>query len=320
MGSFVSPFFRIGVFMNKIKRFLTILSLVLSVAMVFSYISVSLVNEDIYKNFQESITRPPEQKEFGGKTIASYDFSEDLVFNSRYDYEDYPGVFNEGSIKYGSINTNNGRFEFRSDEAGVYDSPYFGFYLKDTQTSKSDGLRLDSCDYITIDYNMSTSTGYIFDNCQLSLDVRNSDLSFAKGRSRLQMFNIDAYQGLYKINSFEGQEMTLDDTDVNHFTWVIYINHEDISSSWALIYVNGYYAFTFTNIFISESCSIASFRFDRSDKYATEGWAESICFDNFTVNVFGEGSGSYNGAISSLFEDSSITLDDCIDSILYSGN
>lgn len=305
---------------SGVKKFFITISLILSVAMVFSYMSASVVNDDIYKNFQESITRPSVQKEFGGQTIASYDFGERLVFNSRYDYEDYPGVFNEGSIKYGYINTDDGCFEFRNDESGVYDSPYFGFYLKDTQTSKSDGLRLDSCDYITIDYNMSTSTGYIFDNGQLSLDVRNSDLGFARGSSRLQMFNIDAYQGLYKINSFEGQEMTINDSSLNHFTWVIYINHEDISSSWALIYVNGYYAFTFTNIFASESCSIASFRFDRSDKYATEGWAESICFDNFTVNVFGEGAGDYNGAIASLFEDSSITLDDCIDSVLYEGD
>lgn len=303
---------------SGVKKFFITISLILSVAMVFSYMSASLVNDDIYKNFQESITRPSVQKEFGGQTIASYDFSEDLIFNSQYDYEDYPGVFNEGSIKYGSIDTNYNYFRFMNEETGVYKSPYFGFYLKDTQTSKSDGLRLDSCDYITIDYDM-WSNDCFFDNGQIALDVRNSNSAFAKGSSRLQMFVMDAYFQKGKINSYEGQECTIDMTPRYHYTWVIYINHNDISSSTAQIYLDGKCIFTFVDIFASDACTISSLRFDRSDKYCSE-FTESICFDNFTVNVFGEGDGDYNGAIASLFEDSSITLDDCVDSILYEGD
>lgn len=249
---------------------------------------------------------------YGRRTIASYNFSEPLVFNNCNDYDDYKGVLNEGSIKYGSINTDGGYFEFENDVAGVKNNPYFGFYANSNQEDSNDGLDLFSCDFITIDYDMWSDNVYP-DGMTLRLDVRDSDYVFTRTDGKLTIFSSDEK----KIVSSDGTEFEFDSmSDVIHYTWVVAIDHEDLSSSVAYVYINGSYVFTLENIFSDDVLLFRALRFDANMTFTTTG-SESLCVDNFVINIFGSGDGSYDGELISLFNDKDISLYDCSDSILY---
>lgn len=291
---------------NKTKKIITIVSIILSAVMLFSVIS--------FMPSKVSIGKAPA---FGGIRLIRNEFTEALVFENKSDFEPYPGVFLEnGSVRYGAPDTDDGYFRYSTDEFNTGDvNSYMGFYLRDSQTTKTDGLYLSKYDYITIDFDMWSDTTY-FSDMKLKLDVRSSNGGFACGNDLIRIQSGPVPSLLLngeKVRTFNGPY------DINHLTWVISINNDNLADSYAYLYVDGKYVCVIDDIFTNSSLYISNFRLEtNSGSVALEG--TSICFDNFEVNAFGDGGGDYKGELTSLFADPEIRLENCIDSILYNGN
>ena len=97
-----------------------------------------------------------------------------------------------------------------------------------------------------------------------------------------------------------------------HITYVVKLNHGRNSDTYT--YLNGE--------FFSSSMNTHT-TFDKIDQFRVyfpsyhNNSGVSVCFDNVQIMTFGNGDETYDGSISTCFDDTSIRLQDVSDSVLY---
>ena len=119
-------------------------------------------------------------------------------------------------------------------------------------------------------------------------------------------FTIHGQEGYVKLKEFNG-------TEPIHVTYVI----KAVKSSGKYypqiaLYLDGEKAITTV---LSETKDLASIRISLSKQIVEAN--KSVCLDNIQVSTFGDGSGSYDGAIASAFSENGYKLTKCADSVLY---
>ena len=128
----------------------------------------------------------------------------------------------------------------------------------------------------------------------------------AKGNDNYLTFENSAY----KSEPFDCTKRT-------HITYVVAMNvSSDGYFPEVSVYVNGNYVVTFKNA-IGNDVDLTKMRITCASSSSNKVVGTSVCVDNVTVATFGNGDGSYSGDISELFEDYSIELSECADSVLY---
>lgn len=247
---------------------------------------------------------------FGGTNFLSLDF-EDIDYSNPGDSILFEDNINSSNATYVSTYIEGGKFkaEFDYDYTNTTpDNSHFGFGI----ASNYDGAAysLSDKDYfsIDIDYTIDNFTN----NFSLYLMSRKALGEYTVSGNRI--YGILDSNGNLNFSTKINTDTFICEDSTFHLTAVFEVNHNSLSSSRVLFYINGEYFTSFTYI-TDEALEFTTFRFHAAEEVWTSQAA--IYADNVSFNYFGDGSGTYSGALSELFNNPDIDLTTCTDSILY---
>ena len=260
----------------------------------------------------EAVASKAAVKPENGNVINYVSFSE-VVSSDKSQISNIPGFVGESYIRYGNISTLDHYLEFTTPDndsnAGMDSS--FRFSVKEN----GHALSLEYVDYVTVDFDLWTNTDYVNEIAFYFVDSeRNIDAN-----PRLLLKN--NYQGstypvLKSSTDYAFVEDLFEPTKPIHITFVCKIQggQYEPATSETLVYLDGKLLTSGVNNFTHYNLSSFELYFRASGK-SQQG--VSVCMDNFQVTTFGDGSENYTGALSDLYNDHSLTLDNCADSVLY---
>ena len=248
---------------------------------------------------------------FGGTVMSSYTFDESVSFD--YLNKVALGGFNP-AIKYGQFTTEDGyaKFYTTSADVGVSLDSFFGISLQE----ESEHIYFNEFDYLTVDFDIWTDSEYIL---PINFVFMNEISGGSASTSNLKIYN-NSSDGIGPYltingNEFDYQYKVLESKERTHITFVIKSNSYVMNGLPKVsVYVDGELK-SIDNISITNlGYKLAVLRMQIPQHSVVED--TSLCIDNFTVSTFGSGSG-YKGALNDIFGDSTKTLTDCVDSVLY---
>ena len=253
---------------------------------------------------------------FGGTVLASKTFDGETVT-----FENGVGKPNMGSFnpnaKYGIFTTEDGYAKVYTTEAhaGIESDSFFAIYANEER----EAIDLSCFDYLTIDFDLWTDSEYIspihfifLENWQTNLTSTNH---FTITKQSDDCYYLDINSG-YRI------QRIISTSEVLHFTFVVKTNTKSSGTSAGispnvLIYLNG-------EFITEEACEITNFtQFEQLRMLFIKQTVEagkSVCVDNIQVSKFGTSTNNYHGALSDAYNDHSINLTECADSVLYNKN
>ena len=262
----------------------------------------------------------PTVAEFGGAELINHDFENIEYSTSGYLYQDYmyssiTGLSNASSI----VENGNFKLKLAYDESNVTpENGHFGFGIP---VDQPDLIDVSVYDYMTFDADYTINE--IYDEFQIYSIFRDSKTSVDSYSDGLLISLSQNDDGTDSISfslfsERESSDKTVFTVDGNsfHLTYVFEFNKQDISDSRCFIYINGQYAFSTEFLYYaSNPVEFGVMRHHFSNSILKS--SGSIEIDNVNFYTFGDGDGTYDGALTDLFEDTSIKLEDCTDSILY---
>ena len=244
---------------------------------------------------------------FGGEELLKLDFA-----NIEYSNTDgllYQDHINSsvGAAPNFSAFVANDAFYFSIDE-NMYDETledaHFGFGIA---SNLSPNYNVSDFDYLTLDVRYTLESIYnSFDiYCKLK-DVDGQPVNSINLRCVP-----DPENNFISITTNDKISITVDGNELN-VTYVYHFDHINQSTS-SSVYINGEYLTT--RELSSEVASFCTLRyhFNKVNTY----WSGSVKVDRVEYYTFGNGDGTYSGAIRELFEDPSMKLSECTDSIHY---
>ena len=251
---------------------------------------------------------------FGGTTINNLTFSE-IVYKDVLNGTERGSAqgYSLGGITPGFITTESGylHYETRAEDLEEYSDKtsqiYFGIH-NDTKQGFVQPVYKSTFEYMTIDFDVWSDTQY-FSRMAFKLQGKDSEGNTVNEQTYYEIYRYEGrvYLAYYESNLIDICEIG----DRVHLTFVISRVDSKIK-----LYVDGEYKHT--NNYKSDMESLIYLR-----AYFGQGFVEEGCFvnfDNFTVSTFGEATGTYTGAIRSAYNDTSINLTECADSVLYNKN
>ena len=252
---------------------------------------------------------------FGGKILASKNFDGEIVTFENGVGKPNMGAFNPNA-KYGIFTTEDGYAKMYTNDshAGTESDSFFSIYANEER----EVVELTSFDYMTIDFDLWTDSDYIspinfmfLENWQTNVSSTNH-LMITKGSD-----------GEYLLSSNDGEHYRqISTSEKMHFTFVLKTKANNSGypkplNPKLLVYVNG--EFISGNVcYISEFLQFEQLRI--FFVYQTVESGKSVCVDNIQVSTFGTSANSYHGALDNAYNDHSINLTECADSVLYNKN
>ena len=255
---------------------------------------------------------------FGGTVLASKTFDGETVT-----FENGVGKPNMGSFnpnaKYGIFTTEDGYAKVYTTEAhaGIESDSFFSIYANEER----EAIDLNGFDYLTIDFDLWTESEYISPIHFIFLENWQTNLT-----STMHFMITKDAEGCYymDINGYAFEVKPISTSELLHFTFVVKTNtNANISgttvsiSPKVLIYVNG-------EFITDAACKMTSFtQFEQLRMLFIKQTVEagkSVCVDNIQVSKFGTSTNNYHGALDNAYNDHSINLTECVDSVLYNKN
>ena len=241
------------------------------------------------------------QDVFGGFVTQQIDFSNGADHN-----------FNFAANKYGTKTYENGYVKLYTTEAdeGIEIDNHMSIYLCSSQSA----ISLSAVDYITVDFDIWTEDELIMPITML-FGNSNGD-RFTSGAPKIYKntegvgyFTIHGQESYVKLKKFNG-------TEPIHVTLVISpLKSGSDYYPQICMYLDGERAITTV---LGATSDLYSLRFGMGRQTVSAN--KSVCMDNIQVSTFGDGSGSYDGAIATAFSENGYNLTECIDSVLYNKN
>lgn len=312
---------------TKISGFKSVMLLIVSV------LALVLIFGAVYAAFQSVESDPnndvgllpgddqePEREEipvdaFGGEAIFSEDFENpdaDLVankrftmngnsYNLRYDKSQITGSF-DGALSF----THTGTGGISSELLAI-------MYL----SNGDDQVFYDDIDYLSLDFDISLSEFY--DRLLLTtyyIDESGS-VTVPGDYNKLYMQNVDGFVNFCIDSDSDGEKEIVKTIPSDSFHLTVIYKHDHINSYYTVgrAYVNGEYLCDIPRSAGSFAARIASFRFAVPAKYNLNNNG-TFSIDNIAINIFER---DYDGAIGWLFKDTSYSLQECSDSVLFEG-
>lgn len=252
---------------------------------------------------------------FGGTVLASKTFDGETVTFENGVGKPNMGAFNPNA-KYGIFTTEDGYAKVQTNEshAGIESDSFFSIYANEER----EAVELTSFDYMTIDFDLWTESDYLSPIHFMFLENWQTNVS----STNHLMIKLDS-DGEYLLSSNYGDHYRqISTSEKLHFTFIL--KTQSANSGYPttydpkiLVYVNGE--------FISENvCHIDEFlQFEQLRIFFVKQTVEagkSVCVDNIQVSSFGAYANSYHGALDNAYNDHSINLTECADSVLYNKN
>ena len=250
---------------------------------------------------------------FGGN-ITSLDTFDEYVYFDDVANKPYMESFNP-HCKYGTFTTEEGYAKFYTTEEddGIVSDSFLGIYANDEREE----IMFSSFDYMTIEFDIWTESEYISPTNFIFMGNSNQGMLQSTNHIVISQ-NSEGYA--VSVNNLE--DVVSRDIDLSeklHITFVLKTSIEQLGypvryKPGVIVYINGEY-FTDRAIYISEFYSFEQLRIYFPNK--TVEADRSVCLDNVQVSTFGTSKDSYFGALDEAFNDHSIKLTECIDSVLY---
>ena len=184
---------------------------------------------------------------------------------------------------------------------------FFGFYgMPDSKYGDTTNLPLDSFDYFTIDFDVSSDSLYpyvfqiapVFAN-SLGDTIALSDMyTYYEGRTDLIAYSSD-------------HQVSRDITESFHVTYLFDMVEKDF-----YVYINGERIFAYVDL-LTDAAYFDHIRIMIHADSNRSGITESISVDNIAIYSFGNGDGTYAGTLVDVISDSNKSLAECADSVLY---
>lgn len=259
------------------------------------------------------VPTPPLAAPFGGTTIFSEDFSApdatakkgsqvmngnkyNLIYNASYVSTSFDQAL---SVSYN------------------YDDESLGqeFHVNFYPLVNGEKINYDDVSYVMYDFDINAEEFYdtfyikaLYDSMPATrvndIEFEPSVYTYSDGRISLTLL------------SYAGNNDRWINTDGTiHVTLIYRHDLADHSNTVCYMYVDGNFAGTSSLITKTDTTAITSLRIGVSSA-RNLNTAGTLSIDNISINVFDAG---YEGAISDLFDDTSILLQDCSDSILFTG-
>ena len=243
-----------------------------------------------------------EQDVFGGTVTQLFTFSEG---------EDIMG-FGYAGNKYGTKDFSDGyaKLYTTEEDAGIEIDNHINFVLD----KSGNAISFESVDYITLDLDIWTDDSFLlpivfnFSNSAGERFTGNAPKIY-KNSDGEAYFTIHGQESYVKLKTFNG-------TEPIHVTFVI--KGAKSGSNYypqVCIYLDGKRAMTTV---LAASSDLMNMRLSIGKQVVEAN--KSVCLDNIQVATFGNGSGSYDGAIATAFSENGYSLTECIDSVLYNKN
>ena len=214
--------------------------------------------------------------------------------------------------KYGTKTYEDGYLKLYTTEEdeGLEIDNFIRLYLCDDRSS----ISLNLVDYITVDFDIWTDDEFIL---PLTVIFGNSAEKYFSGNApRIYesseggaYFTILGQEGAVVLKRFNG-------TEPIHVTLIVkpYKSGGNYYPQ-ICMYLDGEKAITTV---LAATDDLGSIRFGMGKQTVSAN--KSVCMDNIQVSTFGDGSGSYDGAIATAFSENGYSLTECIDSVLYNKN
>ena len=199
-------------------------------------------------------------------------------------------------------------YEYRSSSLNA--EYHINFALQESNIS----VKMRDVDIITFDLDLTLDLN---DRIQLGALCKNSsgDLVPSNKTNSKYLQIVPVGDGSYELCIIQNSALqSVATTDSSfHLTIVYQFNHENYSDSVAAVYLDGKYITSLPNFVSGEVSFVTDFRIHQEAKYNLHD-DDVIAFSSYVVNAFERG---YDGAINELIEDTSMTLQECSDSILF---
>ena len=241
-------------------------------------------------------------EEFGGTVAmdATFDFMKDpsdvigLEFGGVYSSVNFPGYLNVEQYSKGS------------------DGSHINFYA-----TRMGSLSLSEVDYFAIDFDLAID----YMNGDMQIQPRfysNGTLAGAlTGNSAsyfLESGSGSDNRGIWKTEKNTDYHVAkISSGTYYHFTLLYDLTADSPSQYKQHLYIDGQYIDTHSG-FLKASTDRSKLSLSRLRLYTPDGSECFYMFDNYTITTFETG---YTGAISNVANDSSLSLQDCVDSVLY---
>ena len=239
-----------------------------------------------------------EQDLFGGTVTQLVDFENGADHN-----------FNFAANKYGTKTYENGYAKLYTTDAdeGIELDNHMSIYLCSSQSA----ISLDAVDYITVDFDVWTEDELIMPITMIFGNSNGDRFTSSapkiyKNAEGVGYFTIHGQESYVKLKEFNG-------TEPIHVTLVI--SPLQSGSNYypqICMYLDGERAITTV---LGATSDLFSIRFGMGKQTVSAN--KSVCMDNIQVSTFGDGSGSYDGAIATAFNENGYKLTKCADSVLY---
>ena len=253
---------------------------------------------------------------FGGTVINNVDFSSSMTKDALNGISDnvVQNGYSVGGVSVGYISTESGSLHYETRAEDVVNSSgaavniHFGIH-NETKQGSVHPVAKEDYDYITIDFDISTETQYFY---RMTFKIQGKDFFGNQTVDDYPYFEIIRRDGEYYLCIYDGGIVDICTFEnASHITFVI-----DTKDNLTKLYLDGEYIYEKEN-----NQNLEYLVYLRA--YFPSGFVEDGCsvdFDNYTVSTFGNGDGTYSGAIDRAFNDRSINLTECVDSVLYNKN
>ena len=220
------------------------------------------------------------------------------------------------SLQFGNVGAKQyfpGHLAINQDSEGS-DGSHINFYA-----TRMGSLSLSEVDYFSIDFDLA------IDWINLDGEIRIQPQFYSNGTrvgavtGNTASYNLDSGDGGMSCNISKTEKNVyyrvaeISGAEYHHFT-LLYDLTADSSSQYKLhLYIDGEYIDTHSG-FLKAGIDHSTLSLFRLRLYAPDGTECFYYFDNYTITTFETG---YTGAISNVANDSSLSLQDCVDSVLY---
>ncbi len=261
-------------------------------------------NEELFGN-PELIPKP---EPFGGTELMELNFENIEYSNSGallYKNNINSSLYGAPTA-YANVTDNRFILSLGKDEEGLNSDMHVGFGIPSNQEVCYDVTNID---YLTIDVDYEVED--ISREFQIYTRFRNGSDIVEPSITSLYVRQHPTY-GTVSISTSQTGTNYVFNTSF-HLTYVFKFNREKPQLSQVAIYVDGEYLYSGTcDLTVTELCTIrAHFKYCDFPKDGT------VCVEHVSFYTFGNGDGTYDGALAELFGDTPINLTDCKDSILY---
>ena len=299
---------------GKAGRVLSIIAVVLMAVTVFGVIaSVSNNNFGAGGGGGGNNNTPPLADPFGGTTILSEDFSapdatakkgSQVMNGNKYNL-----IYNASYVSTSFDQALSVSYYYNEESLGQE------FHVNFYPLVDGEKINYDDVSYVMYDFDINAEefydTFYIRALYDSMPSTRVNDIEFVPEKH----FYPDGASSVV-LDSFSGDGNVRLRTDATiHVTFIYRHDLTDHSNTVCYMYVDGNFAGTSSLITKTDTTAITSLRIGVSSA-RNLNTAGTLSIDNININVFDAG---YEGAISDLFDDTSILLQDCSDSILFTG-